>query len=65
MRAAGAIPPGCARRLARERAWGDAARGGRAEVPPQGDAISKALKAKCERVIKRNRDELPTAAAAK
>lgn len=33
------------------------------EVPAKGDAISQQLKAKCQRVIDRNRQEQPTAAA--
>jgi hypothetical protein len=37
---------------------------GREEVPAKGDAISQPLKAKCQRVIDRNRQEQPAAAAA-
>ncbi len=37
---------------------------GREEIPAKGDAISQQLKAKCQRVIDRNRQEQPTAAAA-
>ncbi len=36
---------------------------GRAEVPAKGEAISKELKAKCDRIIRRNREEQPAAAA--
>ncbi len=35
----------------------------RAEVPARGEAISKELKAKCQRIIARNREEQPAAAA--